>query len=203
MQSVEDLDRRFPPTHPIWDQQYSRFATYVAHLDFLGSAKPQTWESVAEFGGSNRFLSETVLKPQISVMPNYPEVDVQDLSQYSSGSFEAVLLDEVLEHVRDPCLALAEVHRVLRPGGCLIMSTPFMIAEHRVPEDYWRFTEAALRVLLGEFQTVQIGYWGNVGSVRYLLDDMMVSARQARRDGVFDLSVAKKYAVSLWAYAWK
>jgi 2-polyprenyl-3-methyl-5-hydroxy-6-metoxy-1,4-benzoquinol methylase len=43
---------------------------------------------------------------------------------YASGRFDVVVASEVLEHVSDPRLLLAEVARVLRPGGLLWASTP-------------------------------------------------------------------------------
>lgn len=43
---------------------------------------------------------------------------------FPDGSFGAVVCTEVLEHVPDPAGALAEIHRVLRPGGMLIGSVP-------------------------------------------------------------------------------
>lgn len=63
--------------------------------------------------------------------------------------FDTVLCLEVLEYVWDPSAALAELRRLLKPGGTLLLSTPFL---HRVDaaDDYWRFTEPALRRMLGE-----------------------------------------------------
>ncbi|HEX2702132.1 MAG TPA: class I SAM-dependent methyltransferase [Solirubrobacteraceae bacterium] len=43
---------------------------------------------------------------------------------FDVGSFDAVWAGEVLEHVQDVLGLLAEVHRVLRPEGQLIVSTP-------------------------------------------------------------------------------
>jgi SAM-dependent methyltransferase len=43
---------------------------------------------------------------------------------FMSGSFEAVVALDVLEHIPDPIDALSEFHRVLKPGGCLLMSVP-------------------------------------------------------------------------------
>src|SRR5690606_12190776 len=41
------------------------------------------------------------------------------------GSFEAVVFNELFEHLRiDPIFTLSEVHRVLKPGGLLYLSTP-------------------------------------------------------------------------------
>jgi len=43
---------------------------------------------------------------------------------YPSGHFDAVLIWHVLEHLREPGPALVEVHRVLRPGGRLVVAVP-------------------------------------------------------------------------------
>jgi len=43
---------------------------------------------------------------------------------YADGSFDAAWLGETLEHVQDVISLLAEIHRVLKPGGRLIVTTP-------------------------------------------------------------------------------
>jgi SAM-dependent methyltransferase len=61
------------------------------------------------------------------------------------GSVDAVFSSQVLEHVADPALYLAEAVRVLRPGGQLLLSTHGIMVYHRDPVDYWRWTGEGLR----------------------------------------------------------
>jgi SAM-dependent methyltransferase len=43
---------------------------------------------------------------------------------HADQAFDSVLLDNVLEHIADPRMILSEVHRVLRPGGRLVVGVP-------------------------------------------------------------------------------
>lgn len=63
----------------------------------------------------------------------------------ADASFDAVLSTQVLEHVADPAKYLAECHRVLRPGGRLLLSTHGLMVYHPDPVDLWRWTSAGLR----------------------------------------------------------
>lgn len=64
------------------------------------------------------------------------------------GDIDLVVCTEVLEHIAEPGRALEEVARVLRPGGRLLMTVPFVVELHEEPHDYYRYTPHALRMLL-------------------------------------------------------
>ena len=49
------------------------------------------------------------------------------------GAFDAVLCVEVFEHLPEPLLALQEFARLLKPGGCLILTAPFCSLTHFAP----------------------------------------------------------------------
>lgn len=68
---------------------------------------------------------------------------------FAEGTFDTVLLLEVLEHVRDPDRVLQEIARVLKPAGRLLLSTPFLYPLHDAPHDYQRYTEYGLRQRVG------------------------------------------------------
>jgi len=83
--------------------------------------------------------------------PTHPELDfLGDIQRMpiENERFDTVLSFEVIEHVPDPRQALAEVYRVLKPGGKLVMSVPHLMYLHNEPDDYYRYTKYGLRVLL-------------------------------------------------------
>jgi len=81
---------------------------------------------------------------------NYSKIDVcGDLSAVplKSRSVDLALNIQVLEHVAEPGTVLAELYRVLRPGGRLYLTAPQGWPEHQQPNDYFRFTQYSLRLL--------------------------------------------------------
>ena len=66
-----------------------------------------------------------------------------------ANSVETVLATEILEHCSNPEIVLKEVFRVLKPGGNLIFTVPFVWNIHLVPYDEYRFTPFALHRHLG------------------------------------------------------
>jgi SAM-dependent methyltransferase len=85
------------------------------------------------------------------------------------GSFDAVLCTQVLEHVPDPAVVLAELRRVLVPGGSLWVTVPFVGQLHEEPFDFFRYTKYGLRSLVegAGFTDVVVepigGYFSSVG----------------------------------------
>jgi SAM-dependent methyltransferase len=75
---------------------------------------------------------------------------------FGSGQFDAAILSEVLEHVRNPRGTLEEAFRVLKPGGQLLLSVPFMYHVHADPDDYARYTDRYLKSVLTEIGFVDI-----------------------------------------------
>ena len=72
------------------------------------------------------------------------------------GQYDLVICTEVLEHTRQPWLATRELHRLVKPGGVVALTTPFNFRIHGPSPDCWRFTEDGLHSLLEIFRTVQV-----------------------------------------------
>ncbi len=127
---------------------------------------------VVDLGGTRRNRRGDFLPPQrphlrwlyVNIDPSVAPDIVADAASVPLrvACADAVVCTEVLEHVPDPRRVLAEAGRLLRPGGRLIASMPFMSRVHAAPSDYQRYTAFKLKRLLAEagFVDVDIGAQG-------------------------------------------
>ncbi len=75
---------------------------------------------------------------------------------FKENEFNFVLSTEVLEHVKDPKTVIAEMKRVLKPRGKLVLTTRFIYPIHDAPHDYWRFTKYGLKELFKDWEILEI-----------------------------------------------
>jgi SAM-dependent methyltransferase len=80
------------------------------------------------------------------------------------NSVDAFICESMLEHVQQPQQVINEIRRVLRPGGKLLLVTPWMYPFHEAPGDYMRFSESALTSMLHGFHLSQVEPLGNFWS---------------------------------------
>lgn len=66
---------------------------------------------------------------------------------FEKESFDAILCNQVLEHVFNPEDFMEELRRVLRPGGRVLLTVPFVWDEHEQPWDYARYTSFGLSAM--------------------------------------------------------
>jgi SAM-dependent methyltransferase len=75
-------------------------------------------------------------------------------------SCDGIVIQAVLEHVLDPWAVVAEIARVLKPGGVVYAETPFMQMVHERAYDYTRFTDLGHRYLFKNFSEINRGITG-------------------------------------------
>ncbi len=93
-------------------------------------------------------------------------LDVRNMSQIGSGTFDCVFCSGVLEHVDDFHSAILEITRILKDRGVLLLGLPFRQQIHLPPNDYWRFTVYGVKVLLeNKYNILDIAEMGGVKGV--------------------------------------
>ena len=87
--------------------------------------------------------------PLVNVVANAERIP------FPSQGFDLVLCTQMLEYAPDPGLVLSEIHRVLKPGGRVLLSVPSVFPQD-ADEDRWRFLPPGIRQLLSAFSEVEI-----------------------------------------------
>lgn len=121
---------------------------------------PATSYQGIDVGHANEFGMES----------NRPDVIYYDgrLLPFADATFDCGLCVEVLEHSADPQLLIAEIARVVKPQGTLLLTVPWSARRHHLPHDYHRFTRERLQDLLMQngFEGVEIRERGNdIGAI--------------------------------------
>jgi SAM-dependent methyltransferase len=81
--------------------------------------------------------------------------EMQDLHALSlpNDSIGTAVLFDTIEHVRDPWTAMRELHRCLKPGGMVFMTSVWYFPIHAYPDDYFRFTASGFLTLFEPFDS--------------------------------------------------
>lgn len=103
----------------------------------------------------------------------------------ADASVSAVWIQAVLEHVYRPEVVVAEIARVLRPGGIVYAETPFLQPVHEGAYDFVRYSQSGHRMLFSRFDEVAAGALGGPAevltlAVRGIIGGVTRSAAMAR-----------------------
>jgi len=90
------------------------------------------------------FAIDLLLTPLVDAVARGEQIPL------ASGRFDLVICTQMLEYVPDPAAVVAEIHRVLKPGGYLFLSVP-SIAVRDADYECWRFLPSSLQRLLSPF----------------------------------------------------
>ena len=117
----------------------------------------------------------------VDILPSIGVDVVHDLNQFpypfADGSFDAVILYHVIEHLSDVPRTVVEAHRILRPGGQVWIATPHFTDAHSWVDPSHRFhlsiqsfnactTEGLFDMILA-YVTLK-GFWKDIGYERWI-----------------------------------
>lgn len=116
-------------------------------------------EKILNVGSGPRMLHDKRVI-NVDIMP-YPGVSIvaeASAIPLPAQSVDAMIFDNVFEHITDPGKVIKETVRLLKSGGHLYIATPFMYPFHSSPYDYNRWTIGGLKELVGpSFEIVESG----------------------------------------------
>lgn len=154
--SVKSFFKRYP--------RFYYFLWYVFCPVLLSGKRPKSIvESLPEealilnLGSGPRRIHPRAVN--VDMVP-FTEVDVVANAEklpFPDNSVDAVLSESLLEHVPNPRAVVQEMMRVLKPGGILYASVPFLTPYHASPDDFNRWTRSGLRELFKDCEPVEEG----------------------------------------------
>lgn len=108
--------------------------------------------------------------------------DLCERFPFEDGSVDTIVSFQVLEHLKDPVFFLSESHRILKKGGAILLTVPFMWHLHEQPYDFYRFTPNGLQHLLAcaGFTCIEVGKYCGFWPV-WVLQFNYHSLKYARR----------------------
>jgi SAM-dependent methyltransferase len=131
-------------------------------LEVGGVTGPNSLLDAPELRGAERFCLNLLKMPEIDGVKTVAG-NANDMRMFKEESFDIVLCNATLEHDKRFWRSVAEMHRVLRPGGLLVVGVPGYVKDperdhgrathtYRVHYrfDYYRFSEQAVREVVFE-----------------------------------------------------
>jgi len=112
---------------------------------------------------------------------------VQDRIPYPDTSYDLVIAIDMLDRLLSPSNIVAEVYRVLKPGGTIYLEVPYLQPYDHVRGGYWRFTPEGVQVLLTSNKLIveDFGIANGPGSTMHWIS-RIYHALQFDRDGSLD-----------------
>ena len=112
---------------------------------------------ILDLGAGTQRRAANVINLEIEMTPEVDIIADGHALPFSDATFDAVISEAVLEHVRAPNRVVSEIHRVLKSGGHICVAVPFLQGYHASPHDYQRWTVPGIVQLCAAFSELESG----------------------------------------------
>lgn len=177
---------------------YEAIAGQIALLDQSERLKGK---KAVELGGSEGTILNVLKERGVvtEVAPDYPVIDIEEIP-FPDDSYDILVIDQVLEHVRHPWIATREIRRVLRDSGICLCTSVLVYPVHKgfvgSFGDYFRFSPDGYASVFEGFKILSADGWGNSEVMRLVYSRSErgpegappVSKREAKEAGLYDSS---------------
>ncbi len=193
------MTEHLSPTLADWPGELRRHprrssTTYPTRVHLAGWLQEEATRAAADFGryrvldvGCGKkpyypyFAADAAEYVGVDIDTENPMADLHGSVEnipVDDASFDVVLCNQVLEHVRDPDQAVSELYRVTAPGGRVLASTHGVQVYHPAPEDNWRWTHTGLELLFarnGAWDSVRVQPAGGTATCLTAMTGIYVS----------------------------
>jgi SAM-dependent methyltransferase len=148
--------------------------------------------------GGTRLKLDNCIEMEASIFRHTDVVGDAHYLPFPGDVFDAVITFNTFEHLRDPRQAASEIHRVLKPGGKLILYTAFLQPVHEAPYHFYNTTEYGLRQWFDAFTITKLEVSENF-SPAYVIG-WLAAELLAAVEGTQGPEAARQLAASSLAY---
>ena len=121
------------------------------------TALPQS-ARVLDLGAGDMGLNHpNIVRMDVFLSPHVDVVGDAHALPFRADAFDFAFSLAVLEHLRQPFTAAAEMHRVLRPGGQVYADTNFVFPHHGYPHHYFNFSRTGIETVFAPFHRLDSG----------------------------------------------
>src|SRR3989338_2095802 len=154
------IDRR-----AYWKNSFRRYPKIASLLEFIfnpafisNSLRNQLIKNVSgngrilNIGSGVKNFGNRCINLDIKPFANVDIVADAQSMPFPAQAFDLVLVEYVIEHIPESAKLISEIYRVLKIGGIVYSTVPFMQSYHGNPRDYYRFTADGFSELWAQFK---------------------------------------------------
>jgi SAM-dependent methyltransferase len=146
-------------------KKYPKFYYYLAYI-FGGRqvnitaqkfvARLPLRKVIINVGSGTKILRSDVINIDFTPFEGVKIVAPAERLPLETGSVDVAVCDNLLEHIKNPVLVVAEIKRVLKKDGLVYVGVPFIINYHSSPDDFQRWTSEGLLELMKDFEKQEL-----------------------------------------------